>query len=721
MSTSGALLSRRAGPAVLAALAVVVGLALHPAAGRAATTPRTSGPAATATSTIRPADVAGGGAPAVTVTGHGFGHGRGMGQYGALGYALGSGWTYHQILDHFYGGTVPATAPAGVIMTVDITANDGGETIVSQPAARMTLPAAAGVTCVAGSACAVRLRRTGPQHWQVFQGTACDGGPAGWRLVGADVVTASIPVLSADETATSPADMLQLCGPTGTRWLRGDIWAVDTGSAQATVNHLPLESYVRGVVPNESPAIWGQLGGGAGQQALMAQAVAARSYAVADDFAAYAKTCDSTACQVYGGRAFQAPGGDPTDREGVAQFAATDQATASTAGEIRVFAGPGTGAGTGGPAGTVARTEYSSSTGGYSAGGVFPAVVDVGDAVAGNPNHNWTAQVPVSAIESAYGSGKGALVSLEVTTRNGLGDLGGRVTSLTIAFTGGSATDTGDGFAAIFNLPSNWFALGGGPGAPAPGGLPAATGPQGYLVLGADGTVTAFNGARTHGSLTAGGVAPVSLASTPGGYDVLGSNGGVYTFGSATWYGSLKSAGISATPVALATTPDGRGYWIAAADGRVFSFGDAAFHGAIAHLRLVKPVVAMAATPGGGGYWLVTGDGGTYTFGDAAYYGAAATLHPKQPMMAIARTADGGGYWVMDATGGIFSFGDAAFAGSLPGLGVGARAAAMTGAGAGYLVATAAGRVYGFKTPAGPPSGPAAVAGAPPVAIALAR
>src|SRR5260370_41283035 len=41
----------------------------------------------------------------VTLTGHGFGHGRGMGHYGALGYAIDEGWTYRQILDHFYGGS----------------------------------------------------------------------------------------------------------------------------------------------------------------------------------------------------------------------------------------------------------------------------------------------------------------------------------------------------------------------------------------------------------------------------------------------------------------------------------------------------------------------------------------------------------------------------------------------------------------------------------------
>ena len=41
----------------------------------------------------------------ITLEGRGFGHGRGMGQYGALGYAVDIGWTYDQILDHFYSNT----------------------------------------------------------------------------------------------------------------------------------------------------------------------------------------------------------------------------------------------------------------------------------------------------------------------------------------------------------------------------------------------------------------------------------------------------------------------------------------------------------------------------------------------------------------------------------------------------------------------------------------
>ena len=55
--------------------------------------------------------------PTVDLVGHGFGHGRGMGQFGSLGYAL-KGWSYEQILGHYYGGTKMGTVPDGDITVV---------------------------------------------------------------------------------------------------------------------------------------------------------------------------------------------------------------------------------------------------------------------------------------------------------------------------------------------------------------------------------------------------------------------------------------------------------------------------------------------------------------------------------------------------------------------------------------------------------------------------
>src|SRR3954451_12993168 len=44
-------------------------------------------------------------------SGHGWGHGVGMSQYGAYGYAQ-HGWTFQQILAHYYPGTSLGPLPA---------------------------------------------------------------------------------------------------------------------------------------------------------------------------------------------------------------------------------------------------------------------------------------------------------------------------------------------------------------------------------------------------------------------------------------------------------------------------------------------------------------------------------------------------------------------------------------------------------------------------------
>jgi len=656
--------------------------------------------------------------PAVGLTGHGYGHGRGMGQFGSLGYAIDKGWTYHQILDHYYGGTTSGSAPAGTIMTVDMQTRDGQDTIVAQERGELSVSPAAGVACTSGTPCSVRIVRTGPSTWQVYQGSACSGGPTGWKLVAATVDGPSVIVRPTVAGSDTRQDMLQLCEIDGTRWLRGDIWAVDTGSSQATVNHVPLDSYVRGVVPRESPASWGGLGGGSGEQALMVQAVAARSYSLAEDRWTYAKTCDTTSCQVYGGRAFQTNTGTYVDLEGTPEYAYSDQAVAQTAGEIRVFTASGSGT-----QGTVARTEFSSSTGGYTAGGTFPAVIDDGDATSSNPNHTWTDSVASSDIEAAYGAGRGTLVSVQVTGRNGLGDMGGRVTSMVLHFSGGDVTTTGASFAGAMGLRSDWFAVTSQPSTVPPPGPPA-TEADPYHVLTRDGSVYAFNGATNSGSFTAAAsnTTAVSLTETPGGYEILAADGSVHPFGSAATYGSLAGKRLNAPPFQVASTPSGQGYWIVAFDGGVFSYGDAGFHGSTGNLVLNKPVVGMAPTPSGKGYWLVASDGGIFSFGDATFYGSTGNIRLNQPVVAMTSTRSGRGYWLIASDGGVFSFGDATFQGSLPGIGVHEQAVAIAARpGSGYVVATAPGHVYSFGPP-GDDAGPAdRGATSPTVALGLAR
>ena len=653
-------------------------------------------------------------APAdLSVVGHGFGHGRGMGQYGALGYAVDKGWSYHQILDHYYGGTTAGKVPSSTIMTVDMTNRDGVDTIVVQERGELAI---AGVTgCTTGTPCAVRIQRLASGTFEVYRDTSCGGGPAGWTVVAASVSAASLAVTATAGPTDNRADMLALCETGGIRWLRGDIWAVDTGHSQATVNHVALDSYVRGVIPRESPASWGTLGGGAGEQALLAQAVAARSYAMAGHWAPYANMCDTTSCQVYGGRAFQDQRGNFTDLEGTAVYATSDAAAAQTAGEVRISAGSG----------AVALTEFSSTTGGWTAGGAFPAVPDDGDATASNPNHTWTDTAAVSDIQAAYGSGRGTFQSVEVTKRDGNGDLGGRVKTLTIHFSLGDAATTGSAFASAVGLRSDWFALTSGQGTPPPTTTTPPPPPPsaGYHVLTSDGTVYAFNKAPWFGSFGAAAAhtTAVSIGERSGGYWVLAGDGSVHPFGAATSRGSLAGKALNAAPFQLAPTPSGGGYWIVAFDGGVFSYGDATFYGSTGNRRLNQPVVGMAPTPSGHGYWLVASDGGIFSFGDAAFYGSTGSIRLNRPIVAMAVSPGGHGYWLIASDGGVFGFGDARYAGSLPGAHINEQAVALGAWPAGgYVVATSVGHVYGFGAPAF--GGPAdAGARSPTVALGIAR
>ncbi|MEO7836982.1 MAG: SpoIID/LytB domain-containing protein [Acidimicrobiales bacterium] len=601
--------------------------------------------------------------PAATVnlSGHGFGHGRGMGQYGSLGFAL-AGWPYTQILDHYYGGTVMGSV-GDPTMSVRVVRLDNLETIVGQERGLATANGGA-------PSPALKVRTVAPNTFEVTRGPGCGGPWSSPALVVGPVTLASGLPPSDDHTT-----MLQLCEPAGTRWYRGDFVVLDDGGSR-TVNRVSSESYLRGVVPRESPSSWGALGDGRGMNALRAQAVAARSYAQAQNRYPYAKTCDTESCQVYGGFAAQDAAGF---RE--LEASATNAAIAETAGQVRVFAGTA----------NVASTEFSSSTGGHSAGGTFPAVVDAGDEVSLNPNHNWTAQVPVSAVEAAFPA-IGSLRAVNVTRRNGLGDLGGRV--LEISLTGSTTTQavTGADFRRLLGLKSDWFAVTNS----------ASGGTSGYWVVAADGGIFAFGEAGFFGST--GNLrlnAPVlGMAATPAsnGYWLVAGDGGIFSFGDARFHGSTGNIRLNQPVVGMASTATGNGYWLVAKDGGIFAFGDARFHGSTGNIRLNQPVVGMAATPSGNGYWLVASDGGIFAFGDARFLGSTGAIRLNQPVIDMAATPSGAGYWLVASDGGIFAFGDAAFEGSLPGQKIAgpARGIEPTGSGNGYLIAIDSGKVVPF-------------------------
>ncbi len=359
-------------------------------------------------------------ATTLTVTGHGWGHGRGLSQWGSYGYAVDQGWDHRQILGHYYGGTTEGTTGNDEV-SVRLTALDGADLIVLASAQPILLE---GAQVPAGSG--VVFRRTGGT-WSV---TTRPGGCFGDDAPGArDAGPAPAVWLPADP-GNDRAQMITVCNTD--RQYRGSFRpVVDPAGTSRLVNHVPIESYLRGVVPRESPASWGDAGGGKGMAALRAQAVAARSYGRAEARRSWAQSCDTDSCQVYGGAAGE-------DRR-------TDQAIAETAGQVRLTA-----------AGAVARTEFSSSTGGWTAGGVFPAVEDLGDVR--SPRHDWTVQVPAARASAAWPQ-VGQVESVTVVARNGLGADGGRVTSAVVTGTSGSVTVSGDDVRRALGLQSDWFTV----------------------------------------------------------------------------------------------------------------------------------------------------------------------------------------------------------------------------------------------------------------------
>lgn len=362
----------------------------------------------------------------VTLLGHGYGHGRGLGQWGSQGYATNAGWSASQILDHFYSNTAAAGVDPSTLIDVRLVSLDGRDLRITS-GVRFYV---AGVEVDAGRTATLSWLGNG-QVKVVISSTPC-GTDSAWTYTGR--ASDWVFPIGVSDAGNDLNLMLTVCnadGGGGNVSYRGILKLVNDG-ANRTVNEATIEQYLRGVVPRESPASWSQA-------ALQAQAVAARSYALAENRYPYAKTCDTTACQVYAG----------AGRNGqLLEDSRTNTAIASTAGGIRTLDG------------SVARTEFSSSTGGYTAGGTFPAVPDEGDSI--SPYHDWSTTLTGGQLQAAYPA-IGTFLSINITSRDGRGDWGGRVLSLTVNGTSGSVTRTGFQFQSDWGLRSNWFTVGAQP------------------------------------------------------------------------------------------------------------------------------------------------------------------------------------------------------------------------------------------------------------------
>jgi stage II sporulation protein D len=359
----------------------------------------------------------------ITVAGRGFGHGHGMSQYGAQGAAL-QGQTAQQILRFYYPRTRSGTTKD--VVRVHLTADtDDNTTVVARPGLKVRDLGTGTTTSVPARGPVSKASR-----WRLSAGAG--GTTKVSYLTGAWHVWKK---LSGDaELRASGA--LRLVLPSATVAYRGALQSRSLPGTSArhrvTVNRVALDDYVRGVIPREMPASWLPA-------ALRAQAIAARTYAafeVADSTNRVYQLCDTSSCQVYGGKS--------------AEFASTNQATSATAGQIRTFHG------------APAFTQFSASNGGWMSDGgqaYLVAKKDTFDPWSGNPYRAWTTNVTSEAIEKAWPS-LGNLTGITIGKRDGNGQWGGRVVKMTLH---GSAMAnlpvTGDDFRSRLGLRSTWFTL----------------------------------------------------------------------------------------------------------------------------------------------------------------------------------------------------------------------------------------------------------------------
>ena len=207
------------------------------------------------------------------IRGGGYGHGIGMSQYGAYGYAL-HGWTYQQILGHYYTDTQIGTTNPNQTVRVLLSSGPAAFAGATRAGNKQLNPSLTyDVTPLANGQLALVNQTT---HKQVGK-------------------------FDAPLTATGP-DPLSVAGLGA---YRGSLEFRPNGSGGVyTVNALGLDDYVRGVIGAEMPAGWSP-------QALEAQAVAARTYAITTDVAGgFYNLYPDTRSQMYRGTAAETPSTD---------------------------------------------------------------------------------------------------------------------------------------------------------------------------------------------------------------------------------------------------------------------------------------------------------------------------------------------------------------------------------------------------------------------------
>jgi stage II sporulation protein D len=346
------------------------------------------------------------------VEGHGFGHGVGMSQYGAYGYAK-HGAGYREILEHYYSGTRVTggggggTGGAGGV---------GGGGIGSRKAGgKVRVLLGSGGSAVkfsgAGRACGKRInpRR---RYAFVLSGGGVRLQASGGRGTGC----------GAEAVASAGVSIV------GFGRYRGNLVARADGGELLAINSLGVDAYVKGVVANEMPPSWPQ-------QALRAQAVAARSFALTSSRSEAFDLYSDTRSQVYEGRSSETP--------------TTNKAVSATAGQVVTFQGE------------TANTTYFSTSGGQTedarfgfGGSNVPYLKSVNDPYDdASPVHNWRERFSDEDMESKLsGLFGGSLQRIEVVETG----VSPRIVRAKVIGSSGSSTVSGSTLQSRLGLRSTW-------------------------------------------------------------------------------------------------------------------------------------------------------------------------------------------------------------------------------------------------------------------------
>jgi stage II sporulation protein D len=338
------------------------------------------------------------GAATFLVTGHGWGHGVGLSQYGAYGYAQ-KGFLYDKIVLHYFPGTELGAAPISrvrVLLTSGLATLDIGST------ADFKVRDGTGV---------VHTVAAGKYTLKPALKIAVDGQTTPRALPGPLLFQPGAAALGLKHR------------------YRGSIQIDVTNGKLRAINMVGLEQYLYGVVPSEMPFTWHP-------EALKAQAVVARSYALATRRTGAFDLYPDTRSQVYLGIEHEKP--------------STNAAVNATAGQVVLYQGQ------------VAKTYFFSTSGGRTAsaedtwGEPVPYLVSVPDPYDSiSPHHDWGPLVFTGTKLAKLLKMKGRVVDLQPELNSS-----GRIKLLNVIGTKGTLPMQGADLRSKLKLRSTWFSVG---------------------------------------------------------------------------------------------------------------------------------------------------------------------------------------------------------------------------------------------------------------------